>query len=177
MAADAPPMQAGGDVDAVLHGMAIGGAQAERAGVGEALPRPVDLGDQIGQAAPRHGREALHQNLADRTRLNPPDRRTMHLLAEPLIEINGDTATAVSPYVGYGRIGDAPWEIMSVGRIHTKLVRDGEGWLFTTKGDADSLFGEALTGGQYDLLTGGELGLVLALQGIVSAVPVRGGTR
>lgn len=55
----------------------------------------------------------------------------MHLLAEPLIKIDGDMATAVSPYVGYGRIGDAPWEVMSVGRIHTKLVRDGEGWLFT----------------------------------------------
>jgi uncharacterized protein (TIGR02246 family) len=88
-------------------------------------------GSYISKRGVSKGTAALRANLADRTRLNPPDRRTMHLLAEPLIEVTGDTATAVSPYVGYGRIGDSPWEIMSVGRIHTKLVRAADGWLFT----------------------------------------------
>jgi hypothetical protein len=88
-------------------------------------------GSYISKRGVSTGREALRKNLADRNRLNPADRRTMHLFAEPLIEITGDSATAVSPYVGYGRIGDSPWEIMSIGRFHTKLVRAGQDWLFT----------------------------------------------
>jgi ketosteroid isomerase-like protein len=77
------------------------------------------------------GRAAIYKNLADRISLSPPDRETMHLFGEPVVEVTGDTAHARSPYVGYGRIGDAPWEIMSVGRFHTWLVRQGGKWLFT----------------------------------------------
>jgi hypothetical protein len=54
----------------------------------------------------------------------------MHLFGLGVIDVDGDSATAVAPYVGYGRIGDGPWEIMSIGRFHTKLVRNGSGWLF-----------------------------------------------
>jgi len=77
------------------------------------------------------GRDALYKNLADRIAVNPPDRQTLHLFGEAFIEIDGDAAHARAAYVGYGRIGDAPWEIMSVGRFHTWLVRANGGWLFT----------------------------------------------
>jgi ketosteroid isomerase-like protein len=77
------------------------------------------------------GRAAIYKNLEDRIKVNPPERETMHLFAESVIEIDGETAHARSPYVGYGRVGDAPWAIMSIGRFHSWLVRrDGE-WLFT----------------------------------------------
>jgi hypothetical protein len=88
-------------------------------------------GVYISKRGESRGRDALRKNLEDRTRLNPPDRETMHLFGLGVIEVDGDTATAVAPYVGYGRIGDSPWEIMSIGRFHTKLVRNGSGWLFT----------------------------------------------
>ena len=88
-------------------------------------------GAYISRRGVSRGREALRKNLADRTAANPPDRHTMHLFALPVIVVTGETATAVAAYVGYGRIGDAPWEIMSIGRFHTWLVRNDGKWLFT----------------------------------------------
>jgi hypothetical protein len=55
----------------------------------------------------------------------------MHLFAELVVEVNGDTAHARAPYVGYGRIGAGPWEIMTIGHFYTWLVRRGGKWLFT----------------------------------------------
>jgi uncharacterized protein (TIGR02246 family) len=77
------------------------------------------------------GRAAIYQNLADRIAVNPPDRETMHLFAEAVVQVDGDTAHTRSGYVGYGRIGDGPWEVMSIGRFHTWLVRRDGKWLFT----------------------------------------------
>jgi ketosteroid isomerase-like protein len=77
------------------------------------------------------GRAAIYNNLADRIAVNPSDRETMHLFAEPVVDINGDTAQVRSPYVGYGRIGEAPWEIMSIGRFRCWLLRRDGKWLFT----------------------------------------------
>jgi len=77
------------------------------------------------------GRAAIYQNLADRIAVNPPDRETMHLFAEAVVQVDGDTAHTRSGYVGYGRIGDGPWEVMSIGRFHTWLVRRNAKWLFT----------------------------------------------
>jgi uncharacterized protein (TIGR02246 family) len=77
------------------------------------------------------GRAAIYQNLADRIAVNPRDRETMHLFAEAVVQVDGDTARTRSGYVGYGRIGDAPWEVMSIGRFHTWLVRRDGKWLFS----------------------------------------------
>jgi uncharacterized protein (TIGR02246 family) len=88
-------------------------------------------GKYISRRGDSVGRAAIYKNLADRNAANPPDRRTMHLFAESVVEVNGDTAHARSPYVGYGRIGDGPWEVMSIGRFHTWLVRQDGKWLFT----------------------------------------------
>ena len=77
------------------------------------------------------GRAAIRKNLADRIAVNPPERETMHLFAEPVVEVTGDTAHVRAGYVGYGRLGDQPWEIMSIGRFHTWLVRQNGRWLFT----------------------------------------------
>jgi hypothetical protein len=88
-------------------------------------------GKYISRRGESVGRAAIYKNLEDRVKVNPPDRETMHLFAESIIEVDGDTAHARSPYVGYGRIGDAPWAIMSIGRFHSWLVRRGGQWLFT----------------------------------------------
>jgi hypothetical protein len=88
-------------------------------------------GKYISRRGDSIGRDAIYKNLADRIAVNPPERRTMHLFAESYIEVDGDTAHARSPYVGWGRIGDAPWEVMSVGRFHSWLVRRDGKWLFT----------------------------------------------
>jgi uncharacterized protein (TIGR02246 family) len=88
-------------------------------------------GKYISRRGDSIGRAAIYQNLADRIALNPPDRETMHLFAEAVVQVDGDTAHARSGYVGYGRVGDGPWEVMSIGRFHTWLVRKEGKWLFT----------------------------------------------
>ena len=84
-----------------------------------------------GRRGVSRGHEALRKNLADRIAVNPADRETMHLFYEGRVEVSGDKATAVTPYIGYGRIGSSPWEVMSIGRFHCDLVRQGDRWYFT----------------------------------------------
>ncbi len=76
------------------------------------------------------GREAIRHDLEQRTANSPANRRTMHLFGVPRITVDGDTAESVCAYVAYGRIGEDPWAIMSVGQFHCRLVRHGDGWLF-----------------------------------------------
>ncbi len=78
------------------------------------------------------GRDAIRRSIEERTARNPPDRRTMHIFGPPVIRIAGDTADSVFAYVAYGRVGDGPWEIMTVGRFHNQLVRQDGRWLFVT---------------------------------------------
>jgi ketosteroid isomerase-like protein len=83
-----------------------------------------------GRRGASEGREAIRKNITDRITLNPPDRKTMHLFCEGIIDVDGDRATAVFPYVGYGRIGGSRWEVMTIGRYHCELLRTAEGWRF-----------------------------------------------
>jgi ketosteroid isomerase-like protein len=84
-----------------------------------------------GRRGVSRGQVALRKNLADRIAVNPAGRETMHLFYEGVISVSGDQATAVSPYIGYGRIGERPWEVMSIGRFHCELIRSGDRWYFT----------------------------------------------
>lgn len=77
------------------------------------------------------GTAALKKNLADRNKYNPPERETVHLACEGSIKVQGDRASAVAPYVAYGRIGLSPWNVMSIGRFECELVRRDGRWLFT----------------------------------------------
>jgi hypothetical protein len=88
-------------------------------------------GTYTGKRGESTGREALKKNREDRTRVNPPERRTLHLFGIGVVNVSGDEGTGKFPYVGYGRIGDQPWEIMSVGHFDAWLVREGDGWLFS----------------------------------------------
>jgi hypothetical protein len=78
------------------------------------------------------GREAIRKSIEDRTARNPPNRRTMHIFGPPVITITGDTATSVSAYVAYGRVGDGPWEVMTIGRFHCELARENGKWLYSS---------------------------------------------
>jgi hypothetical protein len=88
-------------------------------------------GTYRGRRGASRGHAALRKNLADRIAVNPADRETMHLFYEGVISVSGDKATAVAPYIGYGRIGASPWAVMSIGRFHCELTRQDGRWLFT----------------------------------------------
>jgi ketosteroid isomerase-like protein len=77
------------------------------------------------------GRAAIRKNLQDRTDNNPPDRHTTHVMGYPVVEISGDTARAEADYVCYARIGDAPEQILTVGRCIGHLERHGDSWLLS----------------------------------------------
>ena len=77
------------------------------------------------------GRAAIRKNLEDRTARNPADRHTMHIFGPAIVHVDGDTAEARSAYVAYGRVGDGPWEVMTIGQFHNRLIRRSGGWLFS----------------------------------------------
>lgn len=78
------------------------------------------------------GREALRKNLADRIAANPPNRETMHLFGESLVEIDCTThATLIAPYVAYARMGEYSWFIMTMGSFHCQLEKQDGQWLFS----------------------------------------------
>src|SRR5262245_43766285 len=89
-------------------------------------------GKYISRRGVSAGRAEIQRNLEERTASNPPDRNTMHIFGPGNITIDGDTAEAVYAYVAYGRVGDQPWQIMTIGRFHDKLVRQDGRWLFTS---------------------------------------------
>jgi len=63
----------------------------------------------------------------------PPERRGKHVCANSLIDVEGDTARAVTDYVFVAR-AEGSFAITSSGRYHDRLVRcpDG-GWRFADR--------------------------------------------
>ena len=76
------------------------------------------------------GRESIRKSIDDRTAANP-DRHVTHIFGPGIITVNGDTAESRYEYVAYGRVGEDAWQIMSIGRFQNRLVRHGDGWLFS----------------------------------------------
>ena len=77
------------------------------------------------------GRAAIHKNMQDRIARNPGNRHTIHIFGPAVIVVSSGHAESRSAYVAYGRDGDGPWEVMTAGRFHTRLVRTDGGWLFS----------------------------------------------
>ena len=62
----------------------------------------------------------------------PPEQRGKHVAINPLIDVDGDTATARTDYVFVGRTADG-LAVTSAGRYHDRLVRDGGRWRFAER--------------------------------------------
>ncbi len=123
---------------------------AEQDGEGQSQLYAVD-GRHISMRGEYVGRAAIRRGVEERAARNPPDRRTMHIFGPSRIIVDSDTAEAVCAYVAYGRVGELPWEVMTVGRFHNQLIRTDGGWLFakvhnraigSAAGPADALRGE-----------------------------------
>lgn len=68
-----------------------------------------------------------------RSHTHAPERRHKHLMVEPLIVLDGDTATVTSMFVRVDLEGTQPI-IHSFGRYHDSLVRCADGkWRFTRR--------------------------------------------
>jgi 3-phenylpropionate/cinnamic acid dioxygenase small subunit len=77
------------------------------------------------------GRAAIYQELVERAKTRPPDRRSKHLCGNSVITVHGDEAEAATDFVVYQRMGDEPWQILVVGRYYDRFVRRGGTWLFS----------------------------------------------
>jgi 3-phenylpropionate/cinnamic acid dioxygenase small subunit len=63
-----------------------------------------------------------------------PDVRGKHVLGEPLITVDGDTASASTDFVFVGRQGERGWGILTAGRYADELARDASGaWALTRR--------------------------------------------
>jgi 3-phenylpropionate/cinnamic acid dioxygenase small subunit len=58
---------------------------------------------------------------------------TAHIITNPLIEVDGDTATARSRYSVYQATDALPLQPIIIGRYTDRFARDADGWHFTDR--------------------------------------------
>lgn len=56
-----------------------------------------------------------------------------HFAANPEIDVDGDTATAMVDHILLRRDEDGTWGLMAVGRWHDELVRERDRWRFRSR--------------------------------------------
>jgi uncharacterized protein (TIGR02246 family) len=86
-----------------------------------------------GGGQPYVGRDAIHAFITNHYQSQPAERVTKHLCGNPRIEVEGDSATAVTDFIAYECLGDGPWEVHTIGRYHDRLQRDGDTWRFAER--------------------------------------------
>lgn len=59
--------------------------------------------------------------------------RTRHLVLNPIVDVDGDTATARSTFVVVQRTETVPLQPIVVGRYADAFARDDAGWYFTER--------------------------------------------
>lgn len=77
------------------------------------------------------GRDAIRAAIEDRIVSQPSDRRTRRMCANSIINLEGDSASAITDFVLFTQVGVQPWTVDLVGRYHDKFVRRGSGWLYS----------------------------------------------
>jgi len=68
-----------------------------------------------------------------RHRAGPGTPRTRHLVLNPVVEIDGDTATARSTFCVVQATDRLPLQPIVVGRYYDRFARDAQGWHFTER--------------------------------------------
>lgn len=94
---------------------------------GDVEPSRVELGTRHPSGVLHRGSEQLAAFIAGHSR--PPAGVHKHLMFEPLIELDGDTATVVSGYLRTDQVAGAP-EVQSHGWYRDRFHRQPDGrWL------------------------------------------------
>jgi uncharacterized protein (TIGR02246 family) len=77
------------------------------------------------------GREEIRKYIDAAIAGAPPDRRTRHMCAAPVIRhTSREMADVDVDFVVYSARGGEPWAPTSIGRYRNKLVRRGGEWYF-----------------------------------------------
>jgi 3-phenylpropionate/cinnamic acid dioxygenase small subunit len=102
-------------------------------GVGQLLARATFGGTGEDGAA---GAEAIANVFVVNTRRYPEHGntpRTRHLVLNPIVEVDGDRATARSTFVVVQNTETVPLQPIVVGRYFDAFARDENGWYFTER--------------------------------------------
>jgi 3-phenylpropionate/cinnamic acid dioxygenase small subunit len=87
----------------------------------------------VSARAEHRGRGEVKGFIADLYRSQPADRRTKHLCGNSVIDVDGQTATAITDFVAYERLGDGPWQVHTVGQYRDRLVLEDGEWRFAER--------------------------------------------
>src|ERR1700730_19180098 len=79
-----------------------------------------------GANAEHTGRGAVLSFITELYRSQPANRRTKHLCGNSVIDVQGDTAHAITDFVACERLGDGPWQVHTIGQYHDHLVLQGD---------------------------------------------------
>ncbi len=90
-------------------------------------------GSFVSARAQHRGRGAVKEFIADLYRSQPTERRTKHLCGNSIIDVDGQSATAVTDFVAYERQGDGPWQVHTIGQYQDKLVLEDGMWRFAER--------------------------------------------
>lgn len=102
-------------------------------GVGELLARSRFGGPTSGSV---EGRKMIANTFARTTRRFPDHGntpRTRHLVLNPIVELEGDTARARSTFCVVQQTDTVPLQPIVVGRYADTFARDDAGWYFTER--------------------------------------------
>jgi ketosteroid isomerase-like protein len=82
----------------------------------------------------REGQSAIREFFeASRARSTSANRQMKLMCGNSVIDVDGDTAAALTDVVGFERIGGEPWRVFLVGRYADKFVQRGNEWLYREK--------------------------------------------
>ena len=87
----------------------------------------------VSARAEHRGRGAVKEFISELYRTQPADRRTKHLCGNSAIDVDGQTATAITDFVAYERQGDGPWQVHTIGQYQDKLVLEDGMWRFAER--------------------------------------------
>jgi hypothetical protein len=87
-------------------------------------------GSFVSARAEHRGRGAVKEFIADLYRTQPKDRRTKHLCGNSIVDVDGQTARAVTDFVAYERLGDGAWQVHTIGQYQDRLILEDGMWRF-----------------------------------------------
>jgi 3-phenylpropionate/cinnamic acid dioxygenase small subunit len=87
----------------------------------------------VSARAEHRGRGAVKEFIADLYRSQPSDRRTKHLCGNSIVDVDGQTASAITDFVAFERLGDGPWQIHTIGQYQDQLIFEDGMWRFAER--------------------------------------------
>jgi uncharacterized protein (TIGR02246 family) len=90
-------------------------------------------GSFVSARAQHRGRPAVKDFIAELYRTQPENRRTKHLCGNSVIDVDGQTARAVTDFVAYERLGEGAWQVHTIGQYEDRLVLEDGVWRFAER--------------------------------------------